>query len=102
MVERSGYMPSKRGRRVVEMLSRRSCSSAVAFVLSGGDEAAVEERCRRARTDILLYVPNLQRYLKPLERPSSVSRPWKWQFQAQAELGRHRNWMDWKRRKVDG
>ena len=56
--ERSGYALS--GRTVVERRSRRSCSSAVALVLSGGDEAAVEERCRRIRADIILHGLNLE------------------------------------------
>ena len=40
-----------------ERLSKRSCSSAVAFVLSGGDDVVVEDRCWRERVDILPH-PN--------------------------------------------
>lgn len=60
-VERSGYMVSERVRRVWERLSRSSCISPVAFVLSGGVEAAVDERGRRDFVDMLLqHCPNLQ------------------------------------------
>lgn len=63
-VERSGYVLSERVRRVWERLSRSSCISAVALVLSGGVDAAVDERGRRDFVDMLLLIlqhcPNLQ------------------------------------------
>lgn len=45
-VERVGYVLSEHVLSVEERLSSRSCSSAVAWVLSGGDEATVNERYR--------------------------------------------------------
>lgn len=55
---RSGYVLSGRGWIVVETLSRQRCNSAVACVLSGGDDAAVDERSRLDRIDILPLLPS--------------------------------------------
>jgi hypothetical protein len=41
----------------LERLSRRSCTSAVDFVLSPGTDAAVDERCRRDWADIFCSSP---------------------------------------------
>ena len=58
IVEISGYALSGRVPSVDERLSRCCCNSAVACVLSGGDDAAVDERSRRERIDILSLLPN--------------------------------------------
>jgi hypothetical protein len=58
-VERSGY-PLADVRRVLERLSRRSCTSAVDFVLSPGTDAAVDERCPPRLGRHLLFLPSLQ------------------------------------------
>ena len=91
MAERSGYVLPERGRSVAARVSRRSCSSAVALVLSGGLEAAVEERCRRIRTDILLHVPDLPELSRPSRVLHRSHAPWK--FQAEAEFDGHRIWL---------
>lgn len=44
---------------VDETFSRCCCNSAVACVLSGGDDATVDERSRLDRIDILPLLPNL-------------------------------------------
>lgn len=89
-VARSGYVLSERVRSVRERLSRSSCISPVAFVLSGGVDAAVDERGRRDLEDILLHYPYLQAdsRIPKLLHLSSFSCPWK--FQAPGSAGWHR------------
>ncbi len=58
-------------RSVEERLSRRSWSSAVAFVLSSGMDAAVEERGRRDLVDmLLLFLLRLLLYAAPSSKLS--------------------------------